>query len=246
MSGLIEPVWPYADRIRIFTTTRSGGVSRPPFDSFNLGDHVGDSPGSVLENRRRLSSLLGDRSVHWMNQVHGTDVVRASGQPTDSRGAPRADGIWTSETGLALGVLTADCLPVVLVNESFSACAVAHGGWRGLVGGVLAATLEALPGSGHIAWIGPGIGPDAYEVGEEVIEAVRQSGVASDGAIIPGPGKSHLDLFSLAERQLAALGVDEVYCERICTHRSSDLYSYRRDGETGRMATMAYLLERSG
>jgi YfiH family protein len=237
---MIEPVWPYSNRISVFTTTRNGGVSAPPFDSFNLADQVGDDGQAVHENRRRLSERLESRPIHWLDQVHGTEVVEARGEPA---AVPQADGIWTRDPDAAVAVLTADCLPVVLAEQGFRVAGVAHGGWRGLVGGILEATVEALPGADWIAWIGPGIGPTAYEVGDDVLSEVRALPLPVERAILPGdrPGKGYLDLFTLAELQLEALGVREIYCERICTASNESLYSYRRDGETGRMATVVAL-----
>jgi YfiH family protein len=254
----IRPDWPYTDRIGLFCTLRTGGVSPAPFDSFNLAAHVGDDPDCVLENRRRLVERLGDRPVQWLTQVHGTRILRASRDTVGS--APEADGVWCDEQDLVLAILTADCLPVVLVDLEFGLLAAVHGGWRGLVGGVLEQALTALvtnaapsgrapvpgkaplPGNGVVAWIGPGIGPERYEVGPEVLDAVRRMGDSASDAIGVGPaGKGHLDLFTLAESELQRLGVEEVYCERICTAGSADLYSHRRDGITGRMATLAWL-----
>lgn len=237
---MIEPAWPYSDRVLAFTTTRDGGVSRPPYDSFNLADHVGDDPSAVRENRRRLATHLGGRPVCWLDQVHGTTVLEAA-RPWPE--PPRADALWTRETGLGLAVLTADCLPVVLVARDFSAAGIAHGGWRGLVGGILGEVVRAMPGAGWIAWIGPGIGPDAYEVGEDVLSAVRALPLPVEGAIRPGrrPGKGWLDLPTLASLQLESLGVEEIHRDGRCTFASEDLYSYRRDGETGRMATVVAL-----
>lgn len=237
---MIEPVWPYSDRVLAVTTTREGGVSEPPFDSFNLADHVGDDPSAVRENRRRLSSHIEGRPVCWLDQVHGTTVVEAAHAWPEP---PRADALWTRESGLGLAVLTADCLPVVLVARDFSAVGIAHGGWRGLVGGVLEATVRAAPDLDWVAWIGPGIGPDAYEVGQEVVAAVRGLSGEVQRAIRPGarPGKAQLDLFTLAEIQLQSLGIEEIYCDRTCTYTTSTLFSYRRDGETGRMATVVAL-----
>jgi YfiH family protein len=234
---VIEPDWPYSDRVRVFTTTRSGGVSQPPYESFNLGDHVGDEPAAVVENRRRVAVKTGGKALHWLDQVHGTRVVEASGAP----GIPvQADGIWSCDRDIALAVLTADCLPVVLVDAEFESVGLAHGGWRGLAGGILAETAAALPGGAAIAWIGPGIGPASYEVGEDVLGVVRSLDVDPDRIIEPigDSGKGMLDLFTLAILQLEALGLNEIYCERVDTFGSENLYSYRRDGVTGRMATV--------
>ena len=235
---MIEPDWPFRHELRVFTTTRQGGASQPPYDSFNLGDHVGDDPGAVVANRSRLQTLIPDKSLHWLNQVHGTEVVSVTGRQDT---VPTADAAWTTDRSVALAVLTADCLPVVFVERDQQVVGVAHGGWRGLVAGVLAATFEAMPESRYCAWIGPAIGPSAYEVGEEVIQAVVDADPDAECLIRPGdrPGKGYLDLFLLAERQLEALGVETVYCDRRCTYSSDDLFSYRRDGSTGRMATIA-------
>ena len=156
---------------------------------------------------------------------------------------PEADGAWTRERGLAIAVLTADCLPIVLVARGFDALAVVHAGWRGLAGGVLAAACERLPGAPGSAWIGPGIGASRYEVGSEVLAEVRALGPYVEASIRQGvrSGKGYLDLAGLATLQLRSLGVLEVYCDRSCTADTPGLYSYRRDGVTGRMATLAWL-----
>ncbi len=254
----IEPRWPYENGPRVLTTLRTGGVSAPPFDSFNLADHVGDSDDAVLENRRRLDHLLGHLPVQWLNQVHGTKVVEASaggvsladGLPSADR-VPEADGVWTAEQGRVLAVLTADCLPVVLTDHSFQVLAVVHGGWRGLVAGVLAEACAALPVPATIAWLGPAIGPDVYEVGEEVLDAVLAGHPYSEPAVrnrragVKGGGKGYLDLFALAELQLKSLGIREVYSERLSTWDTGRFYSYRKEGQTGRMATLAWLPSQS-
>lgn len=234
----IEPRWSYGNRLRVLTTLRTGGVSAPPFAGFNLAGHVGDNDRDVLENRRQLNELLGHLPVQWLNQVHGTTVV-----PASLDGVPEADGVWTAERGTVLAVLTADCLPVVLTDHSFQALAVVHGGWRGLVAGVLAEACAALPVPPTIAWLGPAIGPDLYEVGAEVLEAVLTGHPEAAPAVRNrnAAGKGYLDLFTLAERQLKSLGIREVYSERQSTWDTRRFYSYRREGPTGRMATLAWL-----
>lgn len=236
--GWLEANWPYNGHARALTTFRTGGVSQPPYAGLNLAEHVGDDGDRVQLNRQTLRELLGHLPVQWLNQVHGTRVVEA-----DFAGVPEADGIWTSERGKVLAVLTADCLPVVLADSSFLTLAVVHGGWRGLVDGVLASACAALPIRPSVAWLGPAIGPDVYEVGEEVVEGVLDGhpelvGVVRKSAV---PGKSYLDLFTLAQLQLQALGVSEIYTQRLSTWDTERFYSYRREGQTGRMATLAWL-----
>jgi len=241
MIDSITPEWPYRDRVQVLTTTRLGGVSRPPYESLNLADHVGDERQDVMENRRRLQTALDDRSVCWLQQVHGNHVVRAS---AGTGAPPRADAMWTQERELVLAVLTADCLPVVVLDKQGGSVAVVHGGWRGLAAGILSSACAALPGSDLAAWIGPGIGPEHYEVGADVLEPIKALGSFAVPALLQGKreGKGYLDLFTLATLQLAQLGIEEVYCERRCTAQSLELYSYRRDGRTGRMATLAWLI----
>jgi len=239
MTSWVEPRWPYGDRIRALTTTRDDGQSAGTYRQFNLATHVGDDPAAVRGNRNRLSDLLGGLPVQWLEQVHGTDVVRATG----SQAVPVADGAWTDQPGLVLAVLTADCLPVVLVDDRCRNLAVVHAGWRGLVSGVLASGCAALPFRPQAAWLGPAIGPEAYEVGAEVLDAVVRLPVRMEGVVLPAgePGKGFLDLFVLAERLLEREGVNAIYGDRCSTYTDSRFYSYRRDGQTGRMATLAWL-----
>ncbi|HEY5644312.1 MAG TPA: peptidoglycan editing factor PgeF [Pseudomonadales bacterium] len=241
MIDWVEPEWPYHDRVRVLTTTRAGGVSSGPYSGFNLADHVGDDPKAVRANRAELDELLGGLPVQWLEQVHGTDIVQVSRKRIAR--VPTADGAWTNERMLVLAVLTADCLPVVLADRAFRSLAVVHAGWRGLVAGVLAAACAALPERPQIAWIGPAIGAEAYEVGAEVLAAVDALGVGTDDVVrnAAAAGKGHLDLPGLARRLLDREGVVEVYGERYCTHRDPRFYSFRRDGQTGRMATLAWL-----
>ena len=254
----IKPDWPLTGVVGVMTTTRGGGVSQGNYAGLNLAAHVGDAAAAVASNRQRLLAAIECDRISWLEQVHGTNCVR-----TDRASAallPRADAQWTCEPGVAIAVLTADCLPVVIAQRNGLAIAIAHAGWRGLVAGVLGATLRALPyaAADCIAWIGPAISQQVYEVGEDVATAVRQSvafsaaagraaapasNAAASGILAAGAreGKYQLDLFGLAARELAGLGIGTVYCERICTAASATLYSYRRDGVTGRMATVAWL-----
>lgn len=249
--GPRSPLWPAG--VRTLTTTRHGcgdgdlaGHSGGVYARMNLAAHVGDDPRAVRANRQALAAATGVQRVQWLDQVHGRRCIEAGAETAAS--VPEADAAWTGARGLGLAVLTADCVPVVICDRAGSLVAVAHAGWRGLVGGVLSSVLDALPAapSELLAWIGPAIGPDAYEVGEEVVAAVAglsDGGRLSRACARPGRalGKYQLDLFSLSESLLEQAGVPVVYCERLCTHSDARFYSYRRDGATGRMATLAWL-----
>ncbi len=229
--------------VGVLSTTRVGGDSLPPFDSWNLGQHVGDKPDAVASNRSRLQALLpADVQICWLQQVHGASVVHArSGQ------GAQADAVWTDDPGYACAIMTADCLPVVLATECGGCCAVVHGGWRGLAGGVLNQTIATLPvaPTSLVAWLGPAIGPRAFEVGDDVRDAfIAAMGAHASTAFVPSgqPGKWFCDIYALAKQQLAALGVSQVSGGGRCTHADvGQFFSYRRDGQTGRMATVAWL-----
>ena len=234
----VEADWPYDDRLRALTTTRVGGVSEGPCSGFNLAGHVDDDPKHVAANRQILTHYLGALPIQWLEQVHGTRVVEAGRESL-----PEADAVWTAERGQVLAVLTADCLPVVLADKAGQVVAIAHGGWRGLVDGILAATVAAMPIQPEVAWLGPAIGADVYEVGQEVLDQVVNKDPSYEQALRPGPlpGKGYLDLARLAQLQLANLGIQEVYNSGLSTWDTERFYSYRREGQTGRMATLAWL-----
>ncbi|HSN70374.1 MAG TPA: peptidoglycan editing factor PgeF [Steroidobacteraceae bacterium] len=242
---VIEPDWPAPANVRAASTLRSGGVSEGPFASLNLGDHVGDQPAAVRENRARLMSALGlAEEPLWMQQVHGTSVVHI-GESERSSPRPVADATVASGPARPCVVLTADCLPVLLCDRAGRSVAAAHAGWRGLVRGVLAQTVAALavPTTELLAWLGPAIGPEAFEVGEEVRQGFLERDAAHAHAFVPNArGRWQADLYQLARNELHALGVTEIHGGGFCTHRNSDdFFSYRRDGETGRMATLIWL-----
>ncbi|MDD3352736.1 peptidoglycan editing factor PgeF [Zoogloea sp.] len=237
----ISPDWPAPVRVRALSTTRAGGVSQAPYASLNLGTHVGDRPEAVAENRRLLAAHLPAEPC-WLNQVHGARVVDAAGPG----GLPDADAAFARETGQVCAVMTADCLPVLLCDRSGQVVAAAHAGWRGLHGGVLEATVGAMavPSSQILAWLGPAIGPDAFEVGEEVRARFMALDPASAKAFRPAPahGKWMADLYLLARQRLAALGVSAVHGGGACTVSDAQrFFSYRRDGTTGRMASLIWL-----
>ncbi|MCC5860187.1 MAG: peptidoglycan editing factor PgeF [Ectothiorhodospiraceae bacterium] len=245
MSGhWIVPDWPAPANVRAVSTTRHGGVSPPPYDSLNLADSVADAPEHVAENRRRLQqgTTMPGPPV-WLRQVHGRRVVTAHA----ADGLVEADAAWTDRPGLPCAVLTADCLPVLFCDRAGTRVAAAHAGWRGLAGGVLEATVDALQvePSELLAWLGPAIGPDAFEVGDEVRDRFLTLDPGATAAFRPSPqGRWLADLYRLARRRLNGLGVKDVRGGGLCTHADPErFYSYRRDGETGRMATAIWLVD---
>lgn len=231
--------------MRAFTTTRTGGLSVPPFATLNLGNLAADDPATVMANRRRLRHALDvPAEPRWLRQVHGTRVVTPGPQPEPE--PPEADAAWTDRPGIVCAVLTADCMPVVLADEAGTAVAVAHAGWRGLAAGVLEATLAALPVAPErcIAWLGPAIGPRRFEVGPEVRERLLAADAGADSALRRGEGDRWLaDLYTLARRRLRAAGVARIDGGGHCTFSEpARFFSHRRDGQaTGRMATLAWL-----
>lgn len=235
----ILPDWPAPDSVKAVVTTRSGGVSQPPFDSFNLGDHVDDRPEAVAANRQRLQRALGSEPA-WMSQVHSNVVVEA-----DPQARPTADACWTTRKGVACAVLTADCLPVLFCDSAGSRVAAAHAGWRGLAAGMLEATVVALGESPTqlMAWLGPAIGPGRFEVGAEVREAfVSQHAAACEAfTLSDNPGRYMADIYQLARIRLAACNVTAVFGGGFCTVSDPRFYSYRRAARTGRFASLIWL-----
>lgn len=233
------PDWPAPARVRACVTTRQGGVSAAPFDSFNLGDHVGDDPAAVASNRQHLRGALGCQPI-WLEQVHSCVAVKAIPGV-----CPTADASWSETPGEACAVLTADCLPVLFCDRAASRVAAAHAGWRGLAGGVLETTLEALAirAEDVLVWLGPAIGPAAFEVGGEVREAFVAQHPAAAAAFVPSRNEGHFmaDLYQLARIRLAAVGVEAVYGGGLCTFSDPRFYSYRRASRTGRFASLIWL-----
>lgn len=239
--NLIRPEWPVPENVGACMTTRQGGVSLPPWDSLNLGDHAGDDAASVAENRRRLCENLGlhAHDLGWLRQVHGTRVVKV---PHDSDEPPQADAAWTDQPGKACVVLTADCLPVLFCDREGTRVAAAHAGWRGLAEGVLEATVAQFPDPASVmAWLGVAIGPEHFEVGADVHDAFADY----PEHFRPHPnhaGKYLADLYGLARSRLREAGVQSIHGGTGCTFAQSEtFFSYRRDGTTGRMASLIYL-----
>jgi hypothetical protein len=228
--------------VRAGTTTRTGGVSRGgSLATFNLAAHVADDPAAVAANRARLRVDLGlPAEPLWLRQVHGAAVAVHDGQ----RVAPEADAAVTFEPGRVLAVLTADCLPVALAGRDGRRLGLAHAGWRGLLAGVLERTVAALGADGAdlVAWLGPAIGPEAFEVGGEVRAAFIATDPGDAGAFAPNErGRWQADLYALARSRLARLGVRAVSGGGECTFRdAARFYSHRRDPRGGRMATLLW------
>ena len=239
MSDWLIPDWPAPAQVKACVTTRAGGVSLAPFDSLNLGDHVEDSPEAVLENRRRLTEAFHIQPA-WLRQVHGVSVVEA-----DPGRIAEADGSWTSTPGIACTSMTADCLPALFCNRAGTRVAAAHAGWRGLAAGVLEAAVESLETepADVLVWLGPAIGPQAFEVGPEVREAFVQQLPSTAQAFVPSrnPGKFMADIYQLARLRLAARGVTAVYGGGFCTVSDPRFFSYRRSPLTGRFASLIWL-----
>ena len=245
---LLLPDWPAPPGVRACVTTRRlPGASLPPFDAFNLGARCGDDPDAVRANRAQLVELAAlPGAPHWLSQVHGTAVHEvAAGTPETDE--PEADAAVTRVPGAVLGVLTADCLPVLFATRDGSTIGAAHAGWRGLAAGVLEATVAAMraPGGEILAWLGPAAGPARYEIGAEVRAAFVDADADAAASFIPTrPGHYLIDLYALARRRLAAAGVSRIHGGGLCTiSDATRFYSYRRDGHTGRMASLIHLAD---
>jgi polyphenol oxidase len=251
---VIEPR-SFVEGVHTFATTRLGGVSQGRFSEFNLGTHVGDDAKIVWRNRQMLLQALPSEPL-WLDQVHGTVVIDADSAGDSS--TPSADASYTMTPGRVLAILTADCLPVVIADRSGTIVGVAHAGWRGLHGGVLQALVAAMRqrvglgadvadgrGSTYCAWLGPCIGPQSFQVGQDVYDAfvaLQHDFSRFFRADVSAPQKWHCDLPGLATMILKSQGVDSVVWSGDCTVLDSTrFFSYRRQGQTGRMATLAWL-----
>ena len=250
--SFISPQWPAPRSIHALVSTRLGGVSKAPFDSLNLGDHVGDQDQAVSQNRAIFRKALPSEPI-WLKQVHGTVVSTPKNRQTNLNGYLEADASVTNIPGEVLAIMTADCLPVLLTNTASTAVGAAHAGWRGLCAGVLENTAAELlkitedkdPKS-LIAWFGPAIGPDSFEVGEDVLTAFKDTGLPiptnAFKAIPDKPGKFLADIYQIARARLETFGLQMIYGGQYCTVKDRErFFSYRRDGETGRFATAIWI-----
>jgi len=256
----IVPDWPAPLRVRALSTTRVGGVSAGPYGladgtagGLNLGTHVGDDPAAVAMNRQRLAAHL-PAMPRWLEQVHGCGVVTADGGPAH---VPQADASIATQAGHVCAIMTADCLPVLMCDAAGTVVGAAHAGWRGLCDGVVEATLARMavhagPDPRWMAWLGPAIGPTAFEVGAEVRQAFLEHADDADrpgveAAFRPGaPGKYWADIYALARIRLARAGCTQIHGGNTCTVTDANrFYSYRRDRTTGRMATLVWLEDRA-
>lgn len=239
----IVPHWPAPANIKALFTTRKGGVSRGPYASFNLGDHVGDSPSAVEENRALLQQFLPGEPG-WLTQVHGISPINIDNPWCTRHGA---DASFTRKPGNVCAVLVADCLPILFCDRAGTVAGAIHAGWRGLAAGVIEQTLSNVTAEREslMAWLGPAIGPSHFEVGDEVREAFVQHDPNAAQAFVKHPNQADkwlANLFLLARQRLTAAGIREIHGGGICTFSDpARFFSYRRDGMTGRMAALVWM-----
>ncbi len=240
--AFFTPDWPAPAGIRACSTTRLGGISQPPYNSLNLGLHVDDKVDAVLTNRQRLTELAGlPTEPLWLEQVHGTDVIDSTAWISGCL----ADAMYSRQPDHVCAIMTADCLPLLFCDTEGKQVAAAHAGWRGLLDGVLKTTVEQFHGerSDILAWLGPAIGAQQFEVGKEVFEAFCERYPDAHAAFTPVDASHYLaDIYLLAQQQLHALGISAIYGGEHCTFSESGrFFSYRRDGVTGRMASLIWI-----
>lgn len=239
----VFPNWPAPANIQAFTTTRVGGVSAVPFDSFNLGDHVGDEGNAVKTNRALLVEKFNlPQTPLFLTQTHSTRVIQL---PYFGNNLA-ADATYTNQPNQVCVVMSADCLPVLFTNKQGTEVAAAHAGWRGLCDGILEETVKCFraPTRDIIAWLGPAIGPTAFQVERNVVEQFAAFDLSASTAFKPDPtqeGKYLGNLYQIAEQRLNKLGIREIFGGHHCTVNEKELFfSYRREGKTGRMASVIW------
>ena len=238
-SHFIIPDWPAPKNVKALQTTRLGGVSLAPYDALNLGMHVKDSPLHVAQNRQLLSQFLPSEPV-WLKQVHGTRVVDAENASCE----PEADASFTTRSNVVCVTMTADCLPVLLCDQAGTRVAAVHAGWRSLCDGVIESAVKEMQTEGKelMAWLGPAIGPQAFEVGAEVRAQFMQNDAEAESAFKAHGDKYLGDLYQIATQRLNKLCITQIYGGGLCTFSDeARFYSFRRDGETGRMGTLIWL-----
>lgn len=239
----ITPNWPAPVNVKALQTIRTGGVSTSPYDTLNLGEHVQDDPLAVAHNRQLLSPYLPSEPV-WVNQVHGTHVIDAA----KSGCLENADGAFATHADVVCVTMTADCLPVMLCNKAGTVVAAVHAGWRGLCDGVIETAIKKMPSNPTdiLAWLGPAIGPNSFEVGNEVREQFMQKDAKAISAFKPHGDKWLCDIYAIAKQRLNNIGVTQIYGggvnEEFCTYTDdARFFSFRRDNITGRMASLIWL-----
>ena len=238
-SNFILPNWPAPANVHALQTNRDGGVSIAPYDSLNLGSHVNDNPMHVAQNRQMLSQYLPSEPV-WLNQVHGVNVVDAA----DTDFVPDADASYTTRKNVVCVTMTADCLPILVCDTAGTLIASIHAGWRSLCDGVIETTVAKLPAkpADLMAWLGPAIGPNAFEVGAEVRTQFIAKDAKSELAFKQHNDKYLADIYQIATQRLNNLGITQIYGGGECTFTDEKrFFSFRRDGATGRMATLIWL-----
>ncbi len=237
---LIIPHWPAPPNVRALQTTRIGGLSRTPYDSLNLGSHVADAPLDVARNRMLLNTLMPSEPI-WLEQVHGIVVANAD----NASCLPQADACIATHRSAVCVVMTADCLPVLLCDQQGTVVGAVHAGWKGLASGVIEAAVQAMkvPAKNLMAWLGPAISQDAFEVGAEVRDVFIDADLQAEEAFVAGQnGKWLADIYALASLRLNELGITRIYGGDYCTYEDARrFFSYRRDGVTGRMGTFIWL-----
>lgn len=250
----IKPGWAVPQSINAFCTTRTGGVGKPPFDTLNLGLNAGDDPVDVLQNRAIIRANLPAEPI-WLKQIHGVTVSTPASRNAFGNGPYESDAAVTNIPNQALAILTADCMPVLFSSKDGDVIGAAHAGWRGLSGGVLENTLEQMlslsPGLSPkdiLVWMGPAIGPTAFEVGEDVLQAFAPQGQTTIREafrpITGSPGKYLADLYLLAQDRLRSFGIDHIGGGSFCTYHDEErFFSYRRDKTTGRFASFIWISE---
>jgi YfiH family protein len=239
-SNFIIPNWPAPANIKALQTTRTGGLSQDPYSSLNFGDHVGDDALTVARNRQLLNPFVPTEPL-WLKQTHSTIVVNAALTSC----LPEADAAYSKQKNIVCAVMTADCLPILLCDKTGTTVAAIHAGWRGLLDGVVESTIKALEIAPQnlLAWLGPAIGPTAFEVGRDVYDGfIHQDAKSAQAFTVKNePYKWLADIYLLARLRLQSLGVKQIYGGDYCTYTNEEkFFSFRRDGGTGRMATLIW------